>query len=280
MKTLIYTFFLTIALSTFKLASAQNPTFPNASSGQSVVQELGISKITLNYARPNIKGREVFGSLVPYGEVWRTGANNATSLDFSDDVIIAGKTIPAGTYGLFTIPEKDKWTIILNKNPKQWGAYTYDEKDDVLRFDVKPTALPSTLETFGISFSEVTDKKATLTIAWENVAVPFDIQVDQDAKIMANIDEAMKGERKPYMQAAQYYYANDKDLSKALGWMDEALAQNPKATYMHYWKARIQLKAGDKAGARSTAETGKKLAQEAGNNEYIVLNQQVIDSSL
>lgn len=258
---------------------AQNPIFPNASSTQSVEQELGISKITLNYARPNSKERKIFGSLVPYDQVWRTGANNATSITFSDEVIIDGKNIPAGTYGLFTIPGKKEWTIILNKNSKQWGSYAYDEKDDLLRFQVKPQSVKTAQETFSISFPEVTEKSAKINISWEKTAVGFDILVDQDAKIVANIAEAMKGEKKPYMKAAQYYYNNDKDLQQALVWMDEAVKENPKATYIYYWKALVQLKAGDKTGAVATASEGKKLAEAAGNSEYVQLNQQVIDRS-
>lgn len=256
---------------------AQDLKFPNASSNQSIVQELGISKITLNYARPNGKGRKIFGALVPYGQVWRTGANNATSITFSDGVVIDGKNVPAGTYALFTIPGSKEWTIILNKNSKQWGAYTYDEKDDFLRFQVKPQTLKTAQETFSISFPEVTENSARINISWEKTAVGFDILVDQEAEIMANITEAMKGEKKPYMRAAQYYYANDKDLSQALVWMDEALKENPKGTYIYYWKALIQLKAGDKTGAVATASEGKKLAEAAGNSEYIKLHQQVIN---
>ncbi|WP_134089639.1 DUF2911 domain-containing protein [Olivibacter sp. XZL3] len=258
---------------------AQGLKLPAASSKQVITQDLGISEITLSYARPNVKGRKIFGGLEPYGTVWRTGANSATTLTFSGDVIINGKTIPAGTYGLFTIPDKSEWTIILNKNSKQWGAYEYNEADDVLRFQVKPEQTKNKVETFTISFPEVTATEAKLAIAWENTAVSFPIQVNQDAEIMASIEEAMKGDKKPYLAAAQYYLNNDKDLDKALAWADEAVKANPALPYPYYWKAQIQLKKGDKAGAKATATLGKEAAEKAKSDEYIRLNSQIIEKA-
>lgn len=258
---------------------AQGLKLPAASSKQVITQDLGISQITLSYARPNVKGRKIFGGLEPYGAVWRTGANSATTLTFSGDVMMNGKTIPAGTYGLFTIPDKSEWTIILNKNSKQWGAYEYNEADDVLRFKVKPEQTKNKVETFTISFPEVTATEAKLAIAWENTVVSFPIQVNQDAEIMASIDEAMKSDKKPYLAAAQYYLNNDKDLDKALAWADEAVKANPALPYPYYWKAQIQLKKGDKAGAKATATLGKEVAEKAKSDEYIRLNSQIIEKA-
>ncbi|MEH6304859.1 DUF2911 domain-containing protein [Olivibacter sp. CPCC 100613] len=272
-------FLLALSVSTVDHAFSQELKMPAASSKQVITQDLGISQITLSYARPNVKGRKIFGSLEPYGSVWRTGANGATTLTFSGAVIIDGKTIPAGTYGLFTIPNKNEWTIILNKDSKQWGAYEYKETDDVLRFHVKPMQTKNKVETFTISFPEVTATEATLHIAWENTAVSFPISVNQDAEIMASIDKAMKGEKKPYLAAAQYYLNNDKDLDKALIWADEAVKANPALPYPYYWKAQIQLKKGDKAGAKATAEFGKQAAEKAKSDEYIRLNNQVIEKA-
>lgn len=270
-----------LVLSAFALESsfAQGLKLPAASSNQTITQDLGISQITLSYARPNVKGRKIFGGLESYGAVWRTGANSATTLTFSGDVIINGQTIPAGTYGLFTIPNKNEWTIILNKNAKQWGAYEYKQADDVLRFSVKPEQTKNKVETFTINFPEVTPTEATLNIAWENTSVSFPIQVNQDAEIMASIDEAMKGEKKPYLAAAQYYLNNNKDLDKALTWADEAVKANPALPYPYYWKAQIQLKKGDKAGAKATAELGKQAAEKAKSDEYIRLNSQIIEKA-
>lgn len=259
--------------------SAQGLKLPAVSSKQVVTQDLGISQITLTYARPNVNGRKVFGGLEQYGKVWRTGANGATTLSFGGDVIINGKTLPAGTYGLFTIPDKNEWTVILNKKSEQWGAYEYSQADDVLRFTVKPEKTATKVETFTISFPAVTTTTAKLNIAWEDTSISFDIKADQDAEIMASIDEAMQGEKKPYLAAAQYYFNNNKDLDKALSWTDEAVKANPELPYPYYWKAQIQLKKGDSAGAKATALLGKQVAEKAKSDEYIRLNNQVLEKA-
>lgn len=252
---------------------------PAASSAQKVTQGLGINDVQLTYSRPSMRGRKVFGGLVPYGEVWRTGANNVSAITFAESVTIAGQEVPAGTYGILTIPNKNEWTIILSKNSQQWGSYSYSEDEDQLRFTVAPTTLSEAVETFTIDFSDVTTNSLRINIAWENTKVGFDVTVDQDAAIMASIDEAMKGEKKPYFPAAQYYYNNDKDINKALEWVNEAEKANDKAPHIKYWKARIQLKAGDKAGAAATAMRGVEIAKAAGNSEYVKLNGEVLEQA-
>lgn len=252
---------------------------PPASSAQTVTQGLGINDVQLVYNRPSMRGRQIFGGLVPYGEVWRTGANTVSAITFAEPVSIAGQQVPAGTYGILTIPTPQEWTIILSKNSKQWGSYSYTEDEDQLRFTVKPTTLPTAVETFTIDFSDVTASSLRLNISWENTQVGFEISVDQDAAIMASIDEAMKGEKKPYFPAAQYYYNNGKDINKALEWVNEAEKANDKAPHIKYWKARIQLKAGDKAGAAATAARGVEIAEAAGNSEYVKLNGDVLQQA-
>ena len=249
---------------------------PPASSSQTITQGLGISSVTLTYYRPNVNGRTIFGGLVPYGEVWRTGANAIPVLKFDSDVSIAGNAVPAGSYGLLTIPGTKEWTVILSKNTEQWGAYTYKQEEDLLRFTVKPERLAKPMETFTMSFSEVKPQSAKLDIAWEHTKISFDLVVDQDAEIMASIDEAMKGDRKPYLQAAQYYYNNGKDIQKALEWANAADNVPNPPPYVKYWKARIQLKAGDKQGAIATATQGVEIARQQNNEEYAKLNNQVI----
>lgn len=249
---------------------------PPASSSQTVTQGLGISTVTLAYSRPNMNGREIFGGLVPYGEVWRTGANSLPLLTFDGTVMIAGTPVEAGTYGLLTIPGKDKWTVIFSKNTEQWGAYSYNQEEDLFRFDVKPERLSEPVETFTISFSNVQPQRAQLDIVWGRTKISFDLVVDQDAEIMASIDEAMKGDKKPYFQAAQYYYNNDKDIQQALEWVNEVDKTSPPAPYIKYWKALIQLKAGDKQGAITTATQGVEIAKQQDNAEYVTLNSRVI----
>lgn len=257
---------------------AQGLKMPQASSAQTITQEFGLGSITITYSRPDVKGRKIFGegTLQPYGEVWRTGANQATVIKFSDDVTIEGNKVPAGEYGLFSIPGKSEWTIILNKTAKQWGAYQYKQADDVLRFTVKPTAVKDLVETFTLQFNNVKPGTCDLGFAWEHTAVSMHLTTDVDTRVMAGIDEAMKGEKKPYFAAAQYYYENNKDQAKALGWMNELIAKEPKAYYYYVWKARIQLKMGDKPGAIATATEGINLAKADKSDEYVRLNEAVI----
>ena len=257
-------------------SKAQGVKVPAASSGQTIIQDFGLGKITLTYSRPNMKGRKIFGALEPFDKVWRTGANSATVVKFSDDVTIEGKNIPAGEYGLFTIPNKAEWTVILSKTSKTWGAYTYNEADDFVRFKVKPMAMKETMETFTIQFANVKPTSAQLQILWENTAVAVNLTTSVDAKVMASIDAAMKTDKKPYFQAAQYYFENGKDLATALSWMNEAEKADPKAPWVKLWKGRVQLKMGDKAGAQATAQSGIAIATEIKNEEYIRLNTQLL----
>jgi hypothetical protein len=273
MKTIIKTtLFLILALGYNTALKAQGIKMPQASSGQTLIQEFGLGKITVKYSRPNTKGRKIFGALEPYGAVWRTGANNATVITFTDDITFEGHPVPAGEYALFTIPAKGDWTVILNKNTKQWGAYEYKEDDDFLRVKVKHVTIKDKVESFKIDVADVYPTKAVLTLAWEHTLISINLTTDIDTKVMANIEQAMKGEKKPYFQAAQYYFENGKDLNKALEWMNAAEQADPKGPWIRLWKGRVQLKMGDKQGAATSAEAGIKLATEAKNQEYIRLN--------
>ncbi|WP_307526757.1 DUF2911 domain-containing protein [Pedobacter sp. W3I1] len=258
------------------LANAQEVKFPQASSGQTLIQDFGLGKITLTYSRPNVKGRKIFGGMEPMGVVWRTGANAATRIKFTDDVKIEGKDLPAGEYALFSIPGKNEWTVIFNKTANQWGAYEYKESDDVLRVKVKTTALKDKVETLTMQFSAVGETSATLNMMWENNAFAINITTSIDEKVMANIAEAMKGEKKPYFNAAMYYYQNGKDLKTALEWMTEAEKSDPKAPWFKLWKGRIQLKMGDKAGASATAQQGIDAAKTQKVDEYVRLNSELL----
>lgn len=252
---------------------------PAASSGQQVTQELGIGTIQLKYQRPNMHDRAIFGDLVPFDEVWRTGANNATIMTFSTDVEIEGELLKAGTYGLFTIPTPEKWTMIFNKKSDQWGAYDYDQSDDVLRLDVPVTQLNEPVETFTISFDEVLEQSLQVTLSWEKTKAAFRITVDHRKEIQASIDEAMKGEQKPYFQAAVYYFKNDIDLDTAVAWVKEADRGNDKAPHIKYWKSQILAKAGDRTGAVQAAEEGMAMAEAANNSEYVKLNSEALQAA-
>ena len=258
----------------------QLPRIPEASPTQTIIQDFGLGKITVVYARPNVKDRVIFGGINPYGQVWRTGANWATTINFTEGVIIEGYPVPAGSYSLFTIPGKDEWTVILNKTAKQWGAYNYKQGQDLLRIKVKPKPLPEKLETFTIQFANETTQSSDLYLAWDNIAVPIHLKTNDDSLITANIDELMKGDRKPhYFNAIQYYYENNKDMAKALGWALEAEQADPKGPWYKLWEARIRLKMGDKNAAAKAAQEGVDLATASKDDEYIRLNQAVLDKA-
>lgn len=258
---------------------AQGLKLPQASTTQTVSQAFGLGKIDLTYARPSMKGRKIFGALEPFDKVWRTGANSATVIKFSEAVKVEGKDLAAGEYALFTIPGKTEWTIIFNKGTKEWGSYTYSEANDVLRVKVKPITLKDKVETFTIQFANISDTAADLQLSWENTLVNVKLTTSVDERVMANIAEAMKGEKKPYFQAAQYYYTNGKDLKTALEWMNEAEKQMTDAPWVKLWKARVQLKMGDKVGAAKTAKEGLDIATRIKNEEYVRLNTQLIEQT-
>jgi hypothetical protein len=275
--------FASLSLATGLLAQTPKINFPAASPSASITQRVGLTDIQVNYNRPGAKGRTVFGKLVPYDHVWRTGANTATKISFSTPVKLNGTEVPAGTYELFTIPGKEEWTVIIHKNMSQWGAYAYDEKNDVARIKVKPQTLSSSLETLAIGFNDLRDESATMAIAWEKTRVPIQITVDVKSTLVPQIEAVMAsgGEKLPYFAAAMYFFENDVDLKKAAAWMDAAIAANPGAFYMVYRKALILEKMGDKAGAVATAKASLEAAQKDNNEalreEYISLNQTLID---
>ena len=253
---------------------------PPPSSSQTITQGFGLGSITLIYSRPNTKGRKIFGYVEPYDKVWRTGANSATVIKFTDDVTIEGNKVAAGEYGLFTIPGEKQWTIILSKKPKQWGAYTYSQADDYLRFTIIPTKLPQPVETLTMQFTNVFPTSGELHLLWENTALAIHLTCDIDAKVMARIDSAMKTDKKPYYDAVIYYWNNNKDMNQALEWANQ-IEKIPGMPLMvaKLWKARVLLKKGDKSAAITTAQEGIKAATEMKSDEYIRLNTEVISEA-
>jgi len=271
MNPLFHSVLLALALATPNAAPrpAQTPAidFPKASPAASIKDQVGLATIEIDYSRPSMKGRKVFGGLVPFGEVWRTGANEATKITFGAEVTFGGQLVPAGTYGLFTIPDEKEWTVILNKVPGQWGAYSYDAKNDLLRVKATPSRLSEPLETFQISVGEMKDDGANFTLAWESTRVSIKVHSDVTKVLVPQITAAMKAEgKKPYFPSAMFYYEHGLDLKQALAWMEEALKEQPDAVWMVYRKGLIQAKAGDKAGAMATAKQALALAEKAGGS--------------
>jgi len=270
-------FISVITMMTFTAANTFAQLTPQPSSTQSVVQDFGLGKINLTYSRPDVKGRKIFGGMEPYGAVWRTGANSATVIKFTDEVSLEGNKVPAGEYGLFSIPGESEWTIILSKQPKQWGAYMYKEADDFLRIKVKTEHLKALTETMTLAFTNVTTTTCDLQMMWEHSGFTIHMTTDIDAKVMARIDSAMKTDKKPYYEALIYYYNNNKDMDKALAWATELEKDKNFPPFVpKLWKARILLRKGDKAAAITTAQEGVKMATDMKTDEYVRLNNEVI----
>ena len=269
-------FIIAIALCNFTFA--QTLTTPQPSTTQTIKQNFALSAIELSYSRPNIKGRSVMGNLVPFGKVWRTGANGATTLTFEDDVTIGDKKIPAGKYGLLSIPDKENWTLIITKQTDVTSPAAYKETEDVVRVIVKPMITANKVETFTIQFANVKSNTCELQLMWENTAVALPISTDVDAKVMSQINNIMTKDNLPYFNAAMYYMENGKDLNQALSWFNKGIDQNPDAFYMYHQKANCLAKLGKKQEAIATATKSIELATAAKNSDYVKLNEDLIKS--
>ena len=254
---------------------AQDLKTPQPSPTEQVKQNFGLSAIELSYSRPGMKGRTIFGDLVPYGKVWRTGANQATTLTFGDDVTIGDTKIPAGKYGLLTIPGANEWTVIITKQLDVTSPAAYKQDQDVVRVKIKPETMPFSVETFTILFGNITSSSCELELLWDNVFVAVPITTDVDSKVSAQIKEIMEGDNKPYFQAALYYIENGKDLNQAVQWLDKAIAQNPDGFFIYYQKARALAKLGKKQEAIIASNKSKELAIKAKNDDYVALNEKL-----
>ena len=262
-------------MATLTFVNAQQIATPQPSTPQTIKQNFSTGFIGLSYSRPNVKGRKIFGDLVPFGKVWRTGANNATTLTFSDDVTIGGTEVKAGKYGLLTIPAPDEWTVIFTKQTDVTNASAYKQDQDVLRVSAKTVQFPFSIENFTISFNNITGNSCNLEMMWDNVYVQVPITTDIDTKIMAQIKQIMEGDDLPYFQAAQYYIDNGKDLNQAVEWLDKAIAQNPDGYFIYYQKARALAKLGKKQDAIAASNKSIELSKAAKNDDYVTLNEKL-----
>ncbi len=247
---------------------------PAPSPSQSIKQDFSLSFVEVKYARPVIKGRKIFGDIVPFGKVWRTGANSPTSITFGEDVKIAGQALKAGTYQLLTIPSQFSWEILFNKGTN--GVFNYKPEEDVLKVKLASTALPQSVESFTIQFANVLANKMDLVLSWEKASVVIPIETEIDAKIAASIEKVMSADARPYFEAASYYFETGRDLKKALEWVKKAAEANPSAYWVMHLQAKIQAKLGDKISAKASAEKSMALAKEGKNDDYVSLNQKLI----
>ena len=272
MKKIVLLFSLFVSIG----AMAQGIKTPAPSPTQTIKQDFALSSIEVNYSRPLAKGRKIFGDLVPFGTMWRTGANGATKVTFGEDVKVGGVAVKAGSYALYSIPNAGEWEIILNKGVNNGGLNGYKKEEDVARFKVKPMTLPMNIESFTIIIGDVLAASANIQILWEKTAVNIPVEADIDSKIMKSIDAAMNIDSRPYFAAASYYFEAGKDMAKALEWTNKAIDAQPSAYWMVHLKAKIQAKMGDKVAAKATALKGIELAKAGGNPDYVALNEKLI----
>lgn len=268
-------FLIAFCSSAFYFADAQALKTPQPSTTQTIKQDFGLGTIEISYSRPGAKGRKIFGDLVPFGKVWRTGANSATTISFSDDVTIGGTKIPAGKYGLLSIPGETEWTIIISKQLDVTSPAAYKQESDVVRVAVKPINLPFTTETFTIAIASVKDNSCDLQLSWDKTLVSVPVSTEVDSKVMKQIENTFIKDSRPYFSAAVYYLENGKDLNQAVAWFDQAIEQNPKAFWVYYQKARALAKLGKKAEALATSQKSVELAKEAKNDDYVALNEKL-----
>ncbi len=257
-------------------ASAQSLRTPQPSPTQTIKQDFGTGAIELTYSRPGVKGRTVFGDLVPYGKVWRTGANSATTLTFTDSVTIGNQPLGPGTYGLLSIPDKDSWTMIITKQTDVTNPAAYKPESDLVRVPVKAMPLKDRVETLTMQFANVAPYSTELQLMWDNTAVSLPIKTEIEGRILAQIDNLMNADNRPYFAAAMFYLENGKDLTQAVSWFDKAIAQNPNAYWILHQKANALAKLGKKDEARQTAQKSMDLARQQNNMDYVALNERLL----
>ncbi len=270
-----------LAISGFGQQGLQVPTLSPLSE---VTQEVALTKVKLSYARPSAKGRKVFGELVPFNEVWRTGANASTKLTFTEDVKIEGNALKAGTYALYTIPGEKEWTIIIHTNTthRSIAGDVYKPAEDAFRFKATPTRTSSFVETFTIGFSDLTTSSCMIGISWENTKVKFRIDFDVDGAVdrqIAALAAAPGGmSHANQFLAAEYYLHNNKDLTKADGWILSAMEKSGKNSRYGLLRAKILHKAGKRDEALKVVAEANAWAKEAKNANYTQQTQDFWDS--
>ncbi|WP_417443913.1 DUF2911 domain-containing protein [Joostella sp.] len=254
-------------------------TTPQPSPTSKLEQKVGLTDVTIAYSRPSMRGRAIFGELVPFGEIWRTGANQNTIVTFSDDVKIGGKDVKKGSYALFSKPNKNSWDVYFYNDTNNWGnPEKWDDSKVVAKVTATPYELPFEVETFTIDVDNLTNNGASLGIVWENtyVGVPFEVPTKE--KATASIKKVMNGPQSgDYYAAAVYYLQEGQDLDQAQEWMDKAISEQKEAPFwMLRQKSLIQAKQGDTKGAIETAKKSLAAAEKAGNKDYVKLNQDSI----
>jgi hypothetical protein len=250
--------------------------FPAPSPLCKMEQRIGLTDVTIEYSRPGVKGRTIFGDLVPFDKMWRTGANASTKLEFSKDVKLGGQDVPAGRYALYTIPGEAEWTIILHKNLSYWGTggSDYDTEEDQCRFTVKPTRFAESIETFTILPNQIRDNSAVISLMWANTAVHLPLELGTIEEVEKDLKKTLSGpDGRTYYEAARFYLNSGDNMQDALDYVNTAIEEKD---YERFWvlrvKALILAEMGQYSAAIETAKRSKQLAQEAGNEDYVNMN--------
>jgi hypothetical protein len=252
---------------------------PQASPKSTLTQVVGLTNVEIVYSRPSAKGRDVFNNLVPFGKLWRTGANENTTISFSDDVVIDGKTLAKGKYALYTTPRADNWEVVFYSDTNNWGnPETWDETKVALRTNAKPEMLGRNVESFTIGINNLDNNFAHLEISWEKTLVAIKFEVPTQKIAMASIDKALAGATAgDYYASSQYLFQSNGDMIKALTYIDKALElSKDKPFYYFRLKSLIQAKQGDKKGAIESAKISLVAAEAAKNQDYVKMNKDSI----
>jgi len=272
--------FVGIALATFTFSATAQVQAPAPSPAAKIEQTVGLTDISIAYSRPQVKGRTVFGDLVPYGKMWRTGANKAVQFSASTDLMVEGKELKAGNYALFTVPNKDNWDIVFYEETEIWGTpREWVDSLEALRVNVKTMTLNDNVESFTISIDNVVEsKKAQVSISWATTKVMFNIETPMEKMALASIEKTMAGPSAgDYYSAASFYLETGKDLEQALVWIKKSSELREKEAY---WVLRkqslIEAELGKTDDAIKTAKRSLELAEKAGNGDYVKMNKESI----
>lgn len=249
---------------------------PAPSPSATLEQQVGLTKVTIKYSRPGMKGRTIFGDLVPFGETWRTGANANTTISFDTKVSIAGQELEKGTYAIYTVPKKDAWDVIFYKDSNNWGVpQNWDDSKVALKATAKVEEMPVDVETFTIMIGNIKNDSAVLSFVWENTAASLKVNVPSEEMAMASIDRVMNGPTAgDYFAAASYFHDQKKDLQKAYEWIKKAVEiGDPSAYWILRRKSLIEADLGMKSEAIATAKKSLAEAEKAGNQDYVKMNK-------
>ena len=267
--------FLLALVLTFTINTNAQVKTPAPSTAQKITQTVGLTDVTLEYSRPSMRGRLIFGGLVPYDMMWRTGANANTKITFSEDVTIGGSELKAGTYAIYTKPNAQSWEIYFYNDASNWGTpQEWDESKVAAKVKASIYPMPMNIETFTMSFDDVTNNSANLSLMWEKTNVAIAITFKTDEMVTKSIEKVMGGpSANDYYSSAVYYLEADKDMEKAKNWIDKAIEMRKEPAFWYFrQQSLIYAKSGDKKGAIKAAKTSLKLATEAGNDDYVSLN--------